>query len=445
MPPRDTIFAPATRRGRAALAVIRVSGPEAGPLLDRLTGASRPAPRVASLRRLSDPESGEGLDQALVLWFPAPGSASGEDLAELHLHGGPAVLDATLAALAASPGLRLAEPGEFARRAFANGKLDLTQVEGLADLVAAETAAQRRQALAQAEGALARRLADWRQRLIAAAALVEAELDFSEEEVPDGLPAQAEALVRPVAEEIAAALARAPWGERIREGITCVLLGAPNVGKSSLLNALAGREAAIVTDRPGTTRDPIEVALDLKGLPVTLIDTAGIAEASDDPIEREGMRRALERAGRSDLALLVLDLSAPGAVLPAEVSGLPPERCLRVGNKADLDRVTPPPGLDLLVSARTGTGLEALLTKLGERAAVLMEADEGEAALVTRSRQHAALQEVLQALTVERAAGLPELFAEDLRLALRALGRVAGSVDVEEVLDRLFGEFCIGK
>ncbi len=348
-----------------------------------------------------------------------------------------------LETLGAEPGLRLAEPGEFARRAFANDKLDLTQIEGLADLVAAETGAQRRQALAQAEGALSQRLASWRQDLLRAAALLEAQLDFSDEELPDDLAGHAAETAAGVGEEIRSVLTRAPWGERLREGIACALLGAPNVGKSSLLNALAGRDAAIVTDRPGTTRDPIEVSLDLAGLPVTLIDTAGIAEGSDDPVEREGIRRSLQRAEQSDLALVVVDLSRPQA-LPDALHAIPSERRLLVGNKADLGG-REVQGLDLRISVQSGAGLEDLLTLLTGRAQALMGSSEGEAALVSRARQRSALQEALEALDRSKDAELPELLAEDLRLALRALGKLAGRVDVEEVLDRLFGEFCIGK
>lgn len=440
---QETIFAPATARGRSALAVIRISGPSAGVALDRLNEEARPKSRRASLRHLQDPRTGEKLDQALVLWFPAPNSATGEDLVELHLHGGPAVVSGLLDVLGAEPDLRLAEPGEFARRAFANDKLDLTQIEGLADLVAAETSAQRQQALAQASGALSSRLGTWRETLLQAAALAEAQLDFSDEEVPDDLAERVAARTAGVADEIRQVLARAPWGERLRDGIACALLGAPNVGKSSLLNALAGRDAAIVTDQPGTTRDPIEVSLDLAGLPVTLIDTAGIAEQSDDPIEREGIRRSLQRAEQSDLALLVVDLSRPEA-LPEVLDSVPPDRRLVIGNKADLGDAMVA-GLDLAISAKSGAGLDRLLSLLSEKAGQVMGTTGGEAVLVSRARQRAALQDALEALDRGKTAALPELLAEEIRLALRAFGKLTGRVDVEDVLDRLFGEFCIGK
>ncbi len=443
MPAADTIFALATARGRAALACVRVSGEAAGATLDRLTGAPRPAARQAALRLLHDPRGGEALDQALVLWFPAPASATGEDLAELHLHGGPSVISGVLDALADEPALRMAEPGEFARRAFANGKLDLVQVEGLADLVAAETTAQRRQALAQAEGALSRRLADWRERLIEASALIEAHLDFADEDVPDDLLRRAGDVADGVAAEIRQALEHAGRGERIRDGFTCALVGAPNVGKSSLLNALAGREAAIVTERPGTTRDLIEVALDLEGLPLTMTDTAGVQEGSKDEIEREGMRRALRRAEESDLWIHLIDLSADEVALEP-LNALPRERCLLVGNKADLPRAAQH-NVAATVSAKTGQGLDQLVRLLWERLLAATDLSPGEAPLVTRARQRAALAEAEAALARERPDTLPELLAEDLRLALRAFGRVAGAVDVEDVLDLVFREFCIGK
>ncbi|GAB5468780.1 MAG: tRNA uridine-5-carboxymethylaminomethyl(34) synthesis GTPase MnmE [Rhodospirillales bacterium] len=438
----DTIFALATARGRAALATVRISGPQAGPLLDSLTGRVRPLARQAALRVLADPQSGDLLDQALVLWFPAPASATGEDLAELHLHGGPAVIAGVLQALAAYPQVRMAEAGEFARRAFTNDKMDLTQVEGLADLIAAETAGQRRQALAQAEGGLARQLTAWRQRLIAVSGQMEALLDFAEEEIPDDLLGEVERQAGDIAAEIAGLLDKANHGERMREGLRCALLGAPNVGKSSLLNVLAGREAAIVTDRPGTTRDLIEVHLDLGGLPVILTDTAGISAESDDDIEREGMRRALVRASEADLVVLLLDLSRDDP-LPRALADLDGERCLLIGSKADLPRRNGAE-VELSLSARSGAGVEALIALLQERGQGLL-AVGGEPALVTRARQRNALQEATTCLVRARPTGLPELLAEDLRLALRALGRVAGRVDVEEVLDSLFREFCIGK
>ena len=309
---RDTIFALSSGRGPAAIAVVRISGPSADAALKALIGKV-PAPRAAALARVRDPATKETIDQALALWFPAPASETGEDTAELQLHGGRAVIAATLGALSRLPGMRPAEAGEFTRRAFENGKLDLTAVEGLADLVAAETQGQRRQALRQLQGALGNRAEGWRQRLIKALALVEARIDFSDEaDVPEDLLGPALAIARELAGEIAAALADGGRGERLREGLTVAIAGPPNAGKSTLLNRLAKREAAIVSPYAGTTRDVIEVHLDLGGWPVTLLDTAGIRD-SEDPVELEGVRRARERAQGADLVLWVVDAAEEGA------------------------------------------------------------------------------------------------------------------------------------
>src|SRR5450432_4096680 len=309
---RPTIFALSSGRGPAAIAVIRISGSRAGAALEAL-GVKIPSPRQASLARVRDPRSNDIIDEALILWFPAPASETGEDVAELQLHGGRAVIAAVLDALAGIEGLKPAEAGEFTRRAFENGKLDLTAVEGLADLVAAETQGQRRQAFRQMKGLLGTRAETWRQRLIQALALVEARIDFSDEaDVPDNLLAPALAIAREMETEIAAALADGGRGGRLREGLVVAIAGPPNAGKSTLLNLLAKREAAIVSPYAGTTRDVIEVHLDLLGWPVTLLDTAGIRD-TEDPVELEGVRRARERAAGADLVLWVVDASAPGA------------------------------------------------------------------------------------------------------------------------------------
>ncbi len=460
----ETIFAPSTALGRAGVAVIRVSGPRAGDALSALTGGALPPPRQAVLRRLVDPSDGEPIDRALVLWFPAPGSFTGEDVAELHLHGGRAVVAAILAALAALPGLAPAAAGAFTRRAFDNGKLDLTAVEGLADLIDAETEAQRRQALRQMEGGLARLTEDWAARLLRVLAHFEAAIDFVEEELPEGLDGKALAAAATVAEEIAAALEDGRRGERLREGLSAVILGAPNAGKSSLLNAIAQREAAIVSSLAGTTRDVIEVHLDLGGFPVTLSDTAGLREAAGDAaegeghwdIEREGISRARQRAAQADMTLLVIDLQA-GASLPAEVQALRDGRSLVVLNKADLapqaaagvlrdlaaDGASEPDGC-FVVSAETGEGLSGLVAAMVERARDCAESGEG-AAAITRERHRRALQDCLAALKATESAAMPELVAEELRLAMRALGRITGRVDVEDLLDVVFQDFCIGK
>ncbi len=436
----DTIFALASGFGRAGIAVIRLSGPGSRGAVETLLGGGLPAPRRASLRRLRDPGTGEPLDQALVLWLPGPGSFTGEDQAELHIHGGVAVRDAVLRALAGLPGLRAAEPGEFTRRAFLSGRMDLSAVEGLADLIDAETEAQRRQAFRQLEGALAGRVADWRERLVDALALAEAGLDFTDEaDVSEAASAEAAAIFHAVGNEVSAELARAGTGERLREGFVVVIAGPPNAGKSTLLNALARREVAIVSPHAGTTRDVIEVRCDLGGLPVTFVDTAGLREAAD-PVEQEGIARTRKRARDADLVLWLL---APGgAAEPDEELGAAP--VVRVATKRDLAPAQP--GADLAVSAPTGAGLDALIGLVRERAeSSLTGAGD---AVITRERHRRALEDVAAALARAGEAqriGHEELAAEDLRLAVRALGRITGRVDVEEVLDRIFGQFCIGK
>jgi len=390
---------------------------------------------------LRSPTTGEILDDTLVLWFPAPASFTGEDVVEFHTHGGRAVIAGLVEALATFPNTRPAEPGEFTRRAFDNGKLDLTRAEAIADLVDAETAAQRRQALRQMEGGFGRKCDDWRERLLHALAHAEADIDFSDEDIPDSLSTDAANAARLVAVEIGRFLADGRRGERLRDGFSVVLLGAPNAGKSSLLNALAGRDAAIVSARAGTTRDVIEVRLDLGGRPVILADTAGLRETNDE-IEEEGVRRARARAAHADARLLVFDATLPpdGATL-----GMANETSLALFNKSDLAQgfVSSLDTPALSVSARTGLGLDALEVWLIETADTLMGA--GEADVVTRERHRLALEETRIALERALAAPSPELAAEDLRLACRSLGRVTGRVDVEDVLDVIFREFCIGK
>ena len=440
----ETIFALSSGAGRAGIAVIRISGAAAASALCAVAGRRLPGQRVVSLRTLRDPATGEALDRALVLWLPGPRTVTGEDMAELHVHGGRAVVAGVLRSLAGVPGCRPADAGEFTRRAFANGRMDLTQVEGLADLLEAETAAQRRQALAQAEGGLAARVGDWRARLVRALALVEAEIDFSDEDLPGGLEAEALAAVGDVAAEMHAALAGAGRAEIVREGVSAVILGPPNAGKSSLLNRLAGREAAIVSHVSGTTRDVIEVRLELGGIAVTLADTAGLRE-TDDPVEREGVARAAARARGADVALLVCDGASD--VEPVWPEGVPARRA-RVLNKCDLVDGTAPEGSGCFaVSALTGEGIGALERWLGEQAAAL--AGEGGAevgeGMVTRLRQRHALEAAVVALGRLPEAEEAALRAEEIRLALGALARLAGRADVEDVLDVVFRDFCIGK
>ncbi len=564
----DTIFALSSGRPPAAIAVVRISGPRAGAALQALTAKPLPAPRQAAFARVRDPQTQETIDEALALWFPGPRSETGEDTAELQLHGGRAVIAATLAALGKIEGLRPAEPGEFTRRAFENGKLDLTAVEGLADLVAAETQGQRAQALRQMQGWLGQRAESWRGRLTRALALIEARIDFSDEaDVPDDLVAPALAIARALAGEIEAALADGHRGERLREGLTVAIAGPPNAGKSTLLNRIAKREAAIVSPYAGTTRDVIEVHLDLAGLPVTLLDTAGVRD-TDDPVEMEGVRRARERAAAADLVLWVVDASEadsvavpkaspargmakaaqaaaaaspvipdagrsaaarkPGAVIPkasqagpgspagsqtppsasakpVSASSKPPAGGQSAANNAsdrDFQPAQPPIWLirnktDLLsgpssrnelktqgirnnehelqtngslkntvnkgltrsnepefirselrfaISAATGEGLEPLFGALARYAEDFLTS--AEPALVTRERHRRALDEALAALRralEPELAGREDLLAEELRIAARALGRLTGRVDVEDILDVIFRDFCIGK
>jgi tRNA modification GTPase len=445
----DTIFAPATAPGRSALAIVRISGPAAGDLCRRLTGRPPPAPRRAVLRRMHGPQSGDALDEGLILWFPAPASFTGEDVLELQVHGGRAVIAALLDALSAIGGLRPAEPGEFTRRAFLHGRLDLTAVEGLADLIDAETRAQARQALRQLDGALGRIYDGWRQTLLGALARLEAEIDFApEEEVPDLLLEVVRPDVRRLSAEIGAHLADGHRGERLRAGLTIAVVGPPNAGKSSLVNTLARRDVAIVTATPGTTRDVLEVHLDLAGYPVTLLDTAGLRQATD-LIEAEGVRRARARAEQADLRLIMFDGAMWPDLEPATLA-LVDQAAVIVVNKCDLTVL--PADLSvagrtaLPLSCRTGQGMVALMEALIERARDLMAT--GNEPLLTRARHRAALQKTVEALA--RFSSAPEqtelaLLAEDLRLATRALGRITGQVAVEDVLDRIFAEFCIGK
>jgi tRNA modification GTPase len=445
----DTIFAPATAPGRSALAIVRVSGPAAGDVCRRVTGRPPPAPRRALLRRLRDPDGGDALDRGLILWFPAPASFTGEDVLELHVHGGRAVLGALLDGLSAMVGLRPAEPGEFTRRAFLNGRLDLTAAEGLADLIEAESRAQARQALRQLDGALGRLYEGWRQALVGALARLEAEIDFApEEDVPDGLLEVVRPSVSRLSAEIGAHLADGHRGERLRAGLTVAVVGPSNAGKSSLVNRLAKRDVAIVTPLAGTTRDVLEVHLDVAGYPVTLLDMAGLRDAAD-PIEAEGVRRARSRAANADLRLIMFDGATWPVPDPATLA-MVDERAVIVVSKADLAAL--PEGLSvggraaLAVSCLTGAGMAALLATLAERARALMAI--GDEPLLTRARHRAALQDAAEALarfTSAPAGTELALLAEDLRLATRAIGRITGQVAVEDVLDRIFAEFCIGK
>jgi tRNA modification GTPase len=443
MHPRDqTIFALSSGRPPSAIAIVRVSGPQAGRALTALGGKIPPA-RAATRALLRD-ATGQPLDDAVVLWFPAPASATGEDVAEFHVHGGRAVLASIFAALASLRDMRAAEPGEFTRRAFENGKLDLTEAEGLDDLIHADTDRQRRQALRQLKGLLGDRARDWRARIIEASALIEAGIDFSDEgDVPAELIAPALTKIRSLVGEIEEVLAAQAQSERLRDGLVVAITGPPNVGKSTLMNQLARREVAIVSPHAGTTRDVIEVQLDLDGYPVTVIDTAGIRE-TDDPVEQEGVRRARARAGEADLVLWLADAvnekSDHGGAAPVWL----------VRNKIDLDSGGRPMaeaagGARIEISARRGDGVPELIAALVGFAESYFGSGEG--GLISRVRQRQLLQETASSLhrSIRAAGEGEELAAEELRVAAHCLGRLLGRVDVEDILDVIFREFCVGK
>ena len=443
---RETIFALSSAPGKAGVAVVRVTGPKARGALEALAGECG-APRVMRLVRLRDPRSGEKLDRALGVWFEAPASFTGEDVTELHIHGGRAVVQGVVDALSELDGLRPAQAGEFSRRAFDNGKFDLTEIEGLADLINAETQAQRRQALRQCEGGLGEICEAWRERLLRALALVEAALDFSDE---DDVPAAVEAEARPIIEELGGAidshLDDRHRGERLRDGYRVLIAGAPNAGKSSLLNVLARREAAIVTDEAGTTRDIIEVHLDLSGLPVVVLDSAGIREASG-AVEREGIARTFARAADADLVLWLVDAREP-LWKPPEALCQGGAELVTVRNKIDIaEDWTKPEDVSYLIdiSVENAIGIDELTAEIEARAAAGLT--ESEAPQLTRARHRHELTRTRDGLErfLSEPFGELELRAEDLRSAATALGRITGRVDVEDVLDRLFAEFCIGK
>ena len=437
-----TIFALASAPGRGGVAVFRLSGPRAAEALRSLSGRDLPAPRSAQRVRLRHQD--EDIDDGLALMFPAPRSFTGEDVVELHVHGGRAVAGALSDALV-SLGLVPAEPGEFSKRAFLNGKLDLTRAEAIADLVDAETAAQRRQALRQLDGGLAALADRWRAELVRAMALMEAVIDFSDEGVPDGLVGEVGRAVMALTADLQSHLVQGQRSERLRDGIHIAIVGAPNAGKSSLLNRLAGREAAIVSSVAGTTRDVIEVHLDLHGWPVVLADTAGLREAAED-VEAEGIRRALARAEMADLKLAVFDASLLPA-LDGPTRSMVDADALVVLNKADKSTAVLPTELDghpvLALSARTGDGLDGLLSALEQEVSTRYAVSAAPA--LTRARHRAAVEDCLAALGRFDPVAEIELGAEDLRLAAAALGRITGRVDVEEILDVVFREFCIGK
>jgi tRNA modification GTPase len=433
----STIFALSSAPGRAGVAVIRVSGPSVSKVLEKMV-APRPKPRSVVYRTIRHPRTAEALDRAVVLWFAAPKSETGEDVAEFQVHGSRAVVAAILSALGEIDGCRLAEPGEFARRAFENGKLDLAEIEGLADLIEAETDAQRRQALAQAGGSLSKLYENWRSRLIEIAALTEAAIDFSDEgDVSTSAFAEARNRAVILKDEIAAHLNDGHRGEILRDGFRVALLGPPNAGKSSLLNALARRDAAIVSAEAGTTRDVIEVRLDLVGLPVIVSDTAGIREASSE-IEREGIRRSLAAARDADLVIWLAE--NPESIPPLRISR---ETSLVIRSKADLPHESEFDGL--AISATTGAGMDRLIEEIARRATQAVGSQSAPA--LTQARHRQALENALKDIEafLNGSPDAVELRAEDLRRAAHAIGRITGRIDVEDVLDQIFSRFCIGK
>uniref|UniRef100_UPI003AAD42CF tRNA modification GTPase GTPBP3, mitochondrial n=1 Tax=Centroberyx gerrardi TaxID=166262 RepID=UPI003AAD42CF len=471
----ETVFALSSGHGRCGVAVVRVSGPASAAALRCMAGLTRslPPPRTALLRSITDPRSREVLDRGLILWFPGPHSFTGEDSAEFHIHGGPAVITAVLQALGSLPGMRPAEAGEFTRRAFNGGKLGLTEVEGLGDLIHAETEAQRRQALRQMSGELGHLYQEWSHRLKRCLAHVEAFIDFSEDElIEDGVLNQVDTSVCDLQTEMERHLQDERRGERLRSGVQVVIAGATNAGKSSLLNTLCQRPAAIVSPIPGTTRDVVETSLDIGGFPVVLSDTAGLRD-SPDLVEREGVRRARERVEQADLTLVVVDCAqlppdaqqAP-AFLQGHLSSVLPtqqhpqrERCLVVLNKTDLvpeerrqrlekelrrSSALPPV---CLLSCQTNAGLQDFLTALHSSVKALCGDPLSGAPSLTQARHRAHLQQCVAALAQYQRYRDSDLAlaAEGVRLALTSLGRITGRVGAEEILDIIFKDFCIGK
>jgi len=431
----DTIFALATGAGTAAIAVMRISGSASGAVLARLC-RTLPSPRVATLRTIRD-AADEPLDRGLVIWFPGPHSYTGEDSAELHLHGGRAVIDGVANALVTG-GARPAEPGEFTERAFLNGRLDLLEAEGVADLIAAETSAQRRQALRQMGGALGTIYRGWSDRLLRLLAQQEALIDFPDDDLPDSVILAIEAEIATLIDELRLHLSDSARGERLREGLVFAIVGPPNVGKSSLINALSGRDVAIISSAPGTTRDVLEARLILGGVPVTLLDTAGLRD-TEDPIEAEGVRRALTRAGQADLVIAMNEASNPGLWYQSDCSGTVP--VLHVMNKIDIAAAEGRG--DHAISVRTGQGLVGLRDALEEVAKRLT--NNAGPPVLTRARHRAAVVMAVERLETGLRATWPELRGEDLRMALRNLSRLTGKVGVDDILDSVFRQFCIGK
>ena len=440
----DTIYAVSSGTGRSAVAIMRISGSQTSALLESISG-SLPPPRRLTLRTLKDSSTGELLDKAMVVWLPGPGSFSGEDCAELHLHGSPAILSAIMELLSKWPGARPAEPGEFTHRAFLNGKMDLVEIEGLADLLEARTAAQRRQAFRQMSGQASSVFESWRNQLLEIRASIEAVLDFAEEPgVAEAAAPQIDRGIRALLETINGEVRRSAGSELLRAGFRVVLAGHPNTGKSSLLNALAGREAAIVSDIPGTTRDAIEVMLDLDGIPVIVTDTAGLRSNAEDPVELEGIRRTRQHISGADLTLWVWSVDVPGSELPDCLT----KPDLIVQNKSDLankSRLLRNDQGAILTSCRTRDGLQGVLAAL--RNLVKNRYGDAESALFVSTRQKLTVTRSIRFLNdaLDVGPNQLELKAENIRRATDEIARLTGKVDVEEWLGAIFSRFCIGK
>lgn len=448
----DTIYALVTPMGKSGVAVVRVSGPEAKTSLSILVGGKNklPSTRFAALKTIRNPNRGEIIDHALTLFFEGPESFTGEDITEYHIHGGPAVIRELLMVLSEQKNHRMADPGEFTRRAFENGKIDLTEAEAIADLVDAQTQMQKAQALSQYRGVLSNLYDRWRENLTEILAHLEADIEFPDEDMPEGVVPAILPRIRTLCNEISEHLSDNNRGERLRDGLQVAVIGAPNAGKSSLVNVLAKRDVAIVSEQEGTTRDIIEVHLDLGGYPVVLSDTAGlrpgqIGQEGQEGIESEGIKRALKKAEEADIRLLVFDASLFPAI-HEHTAGLVDERSLVVFNKCEISSNFPEEigGIEAIpVSAKTGEGLDKLLTAIIEKAEDCIGGRETPS--LTRQRHRDALEKCRDSLLRVEKAVLPELMAEDIRLATRYLGRITGRVDVEDLLDIIFKDFCIGK
>lgn len=442
----DTIYALASGQGRAGIAVVRVSGPQALYSLKVLCPDKVFPPRQAILARLRKPEDGSIIDEAVVVYFQSPRSYTGEEVVEYHIHGGKAVRDSLLAALSSMDNHRMAEAGEFTRRAFENGRMDLTQAEAVADLIHAETEAQKQLALSQMGGALYNLYQGWAEELVRALAYAEAQIDFSDEDLPEE---EVQAQIHPVLQKIQSAILShlndGHRGEILREGVKIAIIGAPNAGKSSLINALARRDVAIVSDMAGTTRDVLEVHLDLNGYPVTLYDTAGLRpeqlhDAAHDKIEAEGIRRALEKAKEADFKILLFDGTEQD--YHPQTMALKDETSLIVVNKSDL--ISEFKDNFIYVSAATGDGIHALLDHVSRETQTLLENIINTPSL-TRSRHREALEDCQAMITQALNGYSPDMIAEDIRMAVRYIGRITGRTDVEDLLDIIFRDFCIGK